>query len=89
MMTLFQIAKSKSPLSTKRFLFWHENKIGITGRHVITEMGYKLMKISRRMMRFGLGRCSWCGRDMGFAMSVSAKGCRRMTQSRCEDFEGE
>lgn len=88
-MKLTQIIRSNNSLSTKKFLFLFENEIGIKIRYLVSDIGYWLMKKSRKLLRFGCHRCSWCGRDIGFSMSVSRKGCRCMTESRCEDFEGE
>ena len=88
-MKIIQIIKSNNSLSTKKFLFLFENEIGISFRYWVSDVGYWLMKKSRKLFRLGCHRCSWCGRNMGFSMSVSRNGCRCMTSSRCEEFDRE
>jgi hypothetical protein len=47
---------------------WH----GIYGKYVVR----KLFKLARKSTRYTFGYCSWCGRQPGFASSISRKGLR-------------
>ena len=53
-------------------------KAGDLARKAVTEIGYRLLKLGRRMLKWSAGRCSWCGAQPGFQSSMSRKGLRCM-----------
>ena len=55
-----------------------DTKAGEIARKAMSEGGYRLLNLGRRMMAWGKGRCSWCGANPGFSSSVSRKGLRCM-----------
>jgi len=64
-----------------------DTRIGDWTRKVVTWLGIKSMAFARRCFKWSLGRCSYCGKDPGFASSVSRKGLRCSTLERdCTDY---
>lgn len=61
--------------SVKHNLKW-DTWIGELARNVATWFGLKLFKTGRNLLKWSLGRCSWCGNNCGFSSTVSSKGLR-------------
>ena len=58
-----------------------DSKTGDVARHVATWMGLKMLRTGRKLLKWSLGRCSWCGADCGFNSNISRKG------KRCQSLE--
>lgn len=61
--------------------FWMEDSwIGSVIKNTSDYLGFKLLLLSRKLMRIGGKRCSWCGekqnRNTGMHMHASRKGMR-------------
>ena len=61
--------------SFKHRVMWN-TLTGRVSRYIITRIGLLFLRIARRMFRWSLGRCSWCGRNCGMSSTISAKGMR-------------
>ena len=60
---------------------------GRWARKFVTWLGWLMMRASRRMFRWSLGRCSWCGANCGFDSVISRKGKRCESLRRdCREF---
>lgn len=55
---------------------------GKAARWFATWLGLLLLRGGRRLLRWSLGRCSWCGANPGFQSTVSRKGLRCDTLTR-------
>jgi len=65
-------------------LIWN-TKIGHYIRKIVTFLGYKMMTTGRLLLKWSLGRCSWCGANCGFDSTISRKGMRCSSLRRnCE-----
>jgi hypothetical protein len=52
---------------------------------ICDSLGVKFIRTGRKLLKWSLGRCSWCGADCGFNSSISQKGKRCVSFSRnCE-----
>lgn len=61
------------------------NQIWWRTRKPIAEIAVRLLRMSRRMLRWTGVYCSWCGRDPGMSSSYSRKGLRCVSLGRdCE-----
>lgn len=61
--------------ATKHNLMWN-TLAGKFARKSTVWLAVFLMRKSRKMLKWSLGRCSWCGAHCGFDSTVSAKGVR-------------
>lgn len=48
-------------------------------RNPVGKFGLVLFKIGRKLLKWSLYRCSWCGRNCGLESSISRKGLRCST----------
>jgi len=56
-------------------------------RKFMTWLGLKLLRTGRKLIKRGMGRCSWCGANCGFSSTVSRKGLRCQSLDRnCTDM---
>ncbi len=53
-----------------------ERYLGLLFLSLLRSLGWLLMRISRKIFRFTLGRCSYCGATCGFNSAISSKGLR-------------
>lgn len=60
---------------TKHRIKW-DTRAGRIAREAATRIALVLMRMSRALLKWSLGRCSWCGSDCGFDSTVSKKGLR-------------
>lgn len=56
-------------------------------RIFMTWLGLKLLRNGRKLIKRGMGRCSWCGANCGMSSTVSGKGLRCSSLERnCTDM---
>lgn len=81
-------------MTKQKYLYWDsfkhnlkwDTKLGKTARKFVCWTAYNFIKAARRMLRWSLGRCSWCGCNPGFSSSVSSRGLRCVELNRnCEN----
>lgn len=73
-------------MSYMHYFKWNTG-LGKWTRNAVTWAAVKMMRAARRMLRWSLGRCSWCGGNPGFSSSISRKGLRCATLDRkCEQY---
>lgn len=61
--------------ATRHNIKWN-TMVGELARKFTCWLGLKLLNKGRSLLRWSLGRCSWCGCNPGLASSVSNKGLR-------------
>lgn len=59
--------------SMKHYVKW-ETWVGGLTRALVTLIGWGLMRMSRRLFRWSLGRCVVCGRQPGFDSAITRQG---------------
>jgi hypothetical protein len=63
---------------------------GNLSRDLVTWVALRLLRASRMLLRWSLGRCSWCGGNPGFSSTVSHKGLRcDLPDRKCSNIEGD
>ena len=55
---------------------------GAVTRRAVSGTGAAMIRVGRALLRWSLGRCSWCGEDPGFRSAVSSRGLRCMSIER-------
>lgn len=69
-----------------KFFWMQDSYVGAAYKNICDYLGFKLLKISRKLMRIGYKRCSWCGEEQnmstGMHMHASRKGMRCGNQSK-------
>lgn len=67
--------------SKKHNLKWN-TKAGTIARNFATWLALKMLRKSRRLLKWSLGRCSWCGANCGMSSTISKKGMRCSSLNR-------
>lgn len=62
------------------FETWHrikwDTRAGRLARRLVTWAGVTMIHRGRKLLRWSMGRCSWCGANPGMSSSASRKGLR-------------
>jgi hypothetical protein len=74
-----------SNIKVKRFESF-KHKMWEKTRDPIGKIGLKLFRLGRKILKWSLYRCSWCGSDCGLSSCINSKGLRCSTLAReCTD----
>lgn len=52
------------------------SKVGNMIRELVAVLAVQLLRLSRKMLKWSLKRCSWCGANCGMNSVISKKGMR-------------
>ncbi len=64
-----------------------DTKLGATSRKFATWIALTFIRLGRGLLKWSVGRCSWCGENPGFASTVSKKGLRcDSIERKCVDM---
>ena len=75
-------SKARLWWSAKKHNIKWDTKAGDLARKTVMRLGLWCLNRGRKLLRWSMGRCSWCGRNCGFDSVISSKGLRC---TKCQD----